>query len=174
MPGSEVIALAIQDYVIREVTDRDQSAVVEVFNYFVGHSFAAYPSEPAGLSFFRNLCTMAEGYPFYVIETSDGVVVGFGLLHKYHSAETFKRTAELTYFILPDHTRSGLGGRLLEMLIGEARDMGIDSLLASISSQNQISLDFHQLHGFAECGRFWRIGEKFGEKFDVVWMQRSI
>lgn len=166
--------MAVQDYVIREVSDGDQVAVAEIFNYFVEHSFAAYPSEPAGLSFFRNLCTMAEGYPFYVIETSGEAVVGFGLLHKYHSAETFNRTAELTYFILPAHTRRGLGGRLLEMLIGEARGMGIESLLASISSLNQISLDFHRVHGFSECGRFGRVGQKFGERFDVVWMQRFL
>jgi L-amino acid N-acyltransferase YncA len=166
--------VATQDYVLREVSDKDQTAVVEIFNHFVETSFAAYPSEPAGFSFFRNLCMMAEGYPFYVIETSDGEVVGFGLLHRYHSAETLRRTAELTYFILPEHTRRGLGGRLLEIFIGEARKMGIDNLLASISSQNQISLDFHRMHGFSECGRFHRVGQKFGEVFDVVWMQRFL
>ena len=166
--------MAIQDYVIREVADQDQSAIVEIFNYFVEHSFAAYPSDRVGFAFFRNLCTMAEGYPFYVVATPDREVVGFGLLHKYHSAETFKRTAELTYFILPEHTRRGLGGRLLEMLIREAMKKGIDSLLASISSQNQISLDFHRTHGFSECGRFRRVGQKFGESFDVVWMQRFL
>jgi len=62
----------------------------------------------------------------------------------------------------------------LNVLIKEAKRKGFDTLLASISSLNEISLNFHLKNGFTECGRFKRIGKKFGQDFDEVWMQRFI
>lgn len=36
------------------------------------------------------------------------------------------------------------------------------------------SLAFHRKHGFEDCGRFKGVGRKFGEDFDIVWMQRHL
>ena len=58
--------------------------------------------------------------------------------------------------------------------MAEAGVKGIDSLLAAISSHNQASINFHLQNGFKECGRFLRVGRKFGQDFDVVWMQRLL
>jgi len=63
---------------------------------------------------------------------------------------------------------------ILERFINEAKSLGIDHILASISSLNQKSMDFHLKNGFKECGRFPGIGEKFGNTFDMIWMQRQI
>lgn len=117
---------------------------------------------------------MFEGYPFYVIEDEAQDVIGFGFLGTYHPSVVFRRTAEVTYFIMPSHIRQGLGTRLLNVLIAEARKMGISTLLANISSLNQPSIEFHLARGFKQCGRFERIGLKRGTAFDIVWMQRFI
>jgi phosphinothricin acetyltransferase len=117
---------------------------------------------------------MTRGYPAIVAKAAAGKVAGFAFLRPYHFAETFKRTAEITYFLLPEHTRLGLGTAFLEELVKAARAMGIDSILASVSSLNQASLNFHLRHGFKECGRFPRVGRKFGEDFDVVYMHLQI
>ena len=103
-----------------------------------------------------------------------GEVVGFGFLHAYHPAPTFRRTAELTYFLAPEHTRKGIGGMILDALVQQAHQQGIDRLLASISSLNPDSLAFHAKKGFAEVGRLKGIGRKFDRDFDVVYMQRIL
>jgi L-amino acid N-acyltransferase YncA len=100
--------------------------------------------------------------------------VGFGFMRAHHFADSFQRTAEVTYFILPENTRKGLGTAMLDLFVGEAKQRGIDSLLASISSRNEESIRFHLKNGFQECGRFIRVGRKFGEDFDVVWMQKQL
>jgi len=51
---------------------------------------------------------------------------------------------------------------------------GVDCLLANISSHNEQSLDFHRKMGFQQCGRFRRVGKKFGKDFDVIWMQKLL
>jgi len=161
-------------YTIRPVKDKDRRAVTDIFNYFIENSFAAYPIRPVPTGFFDRMVAIAAGYPFYVIDTPDGDTIGFGLLHRYHGADSFERTGELTYFILPDHTGHGLGTKLFDRLIEEARRIGIDNLLASISSLNEQSLRFHAKLGFTECGRFRRVGVKNGHEFDVVWVQKFL
>jgi phosphinothricin acetyltransferase len=162
------------EYIIRPALDSDAAAITAIYNHFATNSFAAYPSRPIDKTFFERFKAMAVGYPFYVIETPEKDVIGFGQLRPYHPADTMRQTAEITYFILPEHTGHGLGTRLLLMLEDEARHRGIKNILASVSSLNAQSLSFHLKHGFAECGRFRCVGIKFNEEFDVVWMQKFI
>ena len=73
---------------------------------------------------------------------------------------------------MPKHIRQGLGSALLDLLSEQAEKMGIDSILASVSSRNPDSLKFHLKKGFRECGRLTTVGRKFGQDVDVVLLQR--
>lgn len=161
-------------YTFESMTAEHRKSVIDIFNHFVEHSFAAYPQEPLDYVRFDRFLDMAKGYPSAVVKTDSSGIVGFAFLHPFLPSATFKRTAEITYFLLPEHTRQGLGTTLLNRFTEEARRLGVDNLLANISSRNQISLDFHRNHGFVECGRFRDVGLKFGQTFDVVWMQKRI
>ena len=161
-------------YCFEEMSEQHRHAVGDIFDYFIAHSFAAYPANPVGGDIYDLFSEMARGYPSVVVKKDDVQVVGFAFLHPYHSADTFRRTAEITYFIMPEHTGKGLGTAILNRFVQEARDMGIDTVLANISSRNEGSLRFHKRHGFHECGRFCNVGRKFGEDFDVIWMQLSL
>lgn len=161
-------------YQFEKVVDRHRTAVIDIFNHYIAGSFAAYPDEPMGYEFFDCFLNMTRGYPAVAIKDDAENIVGFAFLHAYRAGRTFSRAAEITYFILPDHTGKGIGEAILEQFKSTARKQGIDSLLANISSRNEGSLRFHRKHGFKECGRFRRIGRKFGEDFDVVWMQLEL
>lgn len=161
------------DYTIREAGDADRGPVVDIFNHFVRHTFAAYPDREVPTGFFDTLRTLSSGFPFLVI-VAEQAVIGFGLVSPYRRDETFKHTGVLTYFIMPEYTHLGLGSALLDRLIQEAQARGISNLLANISSRNEQSLNFHRKHGFRECGRLEGIGVKFDECFDIVWMQKRV
>lgn len=158
-------------YRVRKANEHDAASIADVFNYFVENSFASYETRKVGSDFYAKLRTCAEEYPFYVAETGDRVV-GFGFLRPYRNTEAFRRTAEITYFILPEHTRKGLGTKLLNVLEREAKKKGIRTLLANISSLNIQSIKFHRKNGFRRCGVLKKIGAKFGKDFDLVWMQK--
>jgi phosphinothricin acetyltransferase len=158
-------------YSFEEMSEQHRRPVVDIFNYFVAHSFAAYPEEPAGYAIFDRFLHVARGYPALVVKDDCGEVVGFAFLHPYHSASSLRRAAEITYFILPEHTRKGLGTAILERFVAQAPGLGVDTILASISSRNEGSIRFHRKNGFHECGRFRRVGRKFGKDFDIVWVQ---
>ena len=162
------------DYRLAPVSVEDGKAIIDIFNHYVKNSFAAYPEDGVPYELFQLFLDMAQGYPFLVAKGPVGKVLGFGFLHPHNHMPVFSQTAEITYFIAPEYTGHGIGGQILDSLLDWAREKGITSILASISSLNPGSLAFHEKNGFVECGRFVGIGRKKGQEFDVVWMQRMV
>jgi L-amino acid N-acyltransferase YncA len=158
---------------IEPAREDDGKAIVDIFNHYIENSFAAYPEEPVSHQFFELFRRMSEGYPFLVAKDGSEVL-GFAMLRPHSPILVFSRTAEISCFVATEHTGKGIGSALQESLLNRARDKGITTVLAGISSLNRPSLAFHESRGFVECGRFVRIGRKWGEEFDVVWMQKMI
>ena len=162
------------EFLIRKAVDGDRDGITAIFNYYVEHSFAAYPEQPVDGTFFDFMKKIIYGDAFFVTDVLEKGMAGFAFLKRYHAYPAFNRVAEVGYFILPEHTGKGIGKRLLDRLEHKARALGIDTLLANISSHNQPSLAFHEKHGFRECGRFGKISRKFGQDVDIVWMQKFL
>jgi L-amino acid N-acyltransferase YncA len=164
-------SMSSPEYELRQVREEDRERIIEIFNYYVTRSYAAYPSEKVGPGFLEQL--MNGAHSFYVAEL-EGEVVGFAFFKPYLPTSTFRSTATVTYFIDQDHRRSGLGTKILMTLESDAKKKGIHTLLAHISSRNEDSISFHKKNGFSECGRFPEIGMKFGERFDVIWVVKKL
>ncbi|MGA1792093.1 MAG: N-acetyltransferase family protein [bacterium] len=162
------------DIRIKALTRNHQTEVMDIFNYYIENSFAAYPEDPLPYEFFDRLLKICEGYPAIIAENEDSHIIGFGMLRAYHPFPTFSGTAEISYFIRPEFTGKGVGQMMLDYLVNKAKEKGIASILASISSLNQGSINFHRRNGFVECGRFKGIGRKKGRVFDVVYMQKML
>jgi phosphinothricin acetyltransferase len=147
--------------------------IMDIYNYYVENSYAAYPDRALPYEFYPKFLDMTKGYPAYTI-LEEGRVVGFCFLHAYNPFPSFKECAEITYFIDKDFTGKGIGKAALERLEAEAAQKGIKRILANISSLNNQSLSFHLKNGFRECGRLEKIITKQGKQFDVVWMQKDL
>lgn len=162
------------EYSIGPMSTEDCESVMDIFNFYVENTFAAYPEDRLPYQAFDMFLKMSDGFPSGTIKDQNGKIVGFGMLRSHNPMPTFSQTAEVTYFIHPDHTGKGLGKMLLDSLEKGAIDKGITTILANISSNNPNSIRFHEKNGFIECGRFRRVGRKMGEEFDTVWMQRML
>lgn len=162
------------EYQLRPLGPDHKTSVMDIFNYYIQNSFSAFFTTCLPHGCFDALLQACRGYPALAVEDEAGKAVGFGMLKPFHPGDAVKRTAELSYFIAPDCTRQGLGGMLLEKMTEEARKMGIDNLVASVSSQNEASLRFHQQNGFLEAGRIRSAGRKFEQEFDIVIFQKRL
>ena len=156
---------------IRTMDERDSGAVMQIFNHYAATGFAAYPEGPVPVQFFPHL----REWAISAIVLDEGIgIAGFGLLKPFFPFPAFKKTGMLTYFIAPEFTGKGFGTQILDRLVKDAHNHGITTLLANISSKNTGSIRFHEKHGFTVAGTLAGVGEKFGETFDVVWMERKI
>lgn len=162
------------EYLISPISNDERESIIDIFNYYIENSFAAFPEHKFPYQAFDMLLQMSKEYPTGVLKNKDGKVIGFGMLHAHNPMPTFSRTAEVTYFIHPDYTGKGLGKMLLDFLEKLAIEKGIFNILANISSLNSGSIKFHKKNGFVECGHFKEVGKKNGQIFDTVWMQKKL
>ena len=72
------------EYFIRLMTNEDREAIIDIFNYYVENSFAAYPEIKVPYQAFDRFLEMSQGYPAGTIIDQDGNTVGFGMLHTYN------------------------------------------------------------------------------------------
>jgi len=159
--------------IFEELNERHKCDVMNILNYYVENSYAAYSEEKMADTFFENIVNMTTGYPAYVVKIDENIV-GFAFLRAYNPFSTFSETAEITYFIDKDHTGRGIGKMILDKIEKEAKAKGIYRILASISSRNTHSIKFHEKNNFVRCGQFPGIGRKFANPFDVIWMIKKL
>ena len=164
------------NYEFKTIVEEHRKPVIDIFNHFIENGFAAYPEEKVPYEFFDMILKITQGYPAIVIVDllAKNQIIGFAFMRPYHPMKTFKRTAEVSYFLMPEFTRQGIGKKIMEFFVQEARERAIDVLLADISSLNEQSIKFHEKMGFTHCGCFRRVGRKFGKDFDVIWMQKLL
>jgi len=159
------------NYNIRKAKPEDEQTVVSIYNYFIENSFAAYSNEKVGTEIFDKY--FSESITFMILEV-ENKVVGFAYLQFYLRFSNFNKSALVTYFILPENTKKGFGTKILDKLEEIAKSNNIDNLIANISSGNKQSLNFHKKRGFIECGRFKKMGNKFGQDIDIIWVQKFL
>lgn len=161
-------------HTIRQATNEDRPAILKIFNYYIENTFMAYPEHALEMDVFDYLDKVHFPNQLYVIELEDGQIAGFGMLKRIGPDAVFDHTAEIAYFILPDFIHHGIGTQILDFMTEKGKGFGIQTLMASISSLNPISIRFHEKNGFHHAGRFKKVGKKKENFFDMVWMQKDI
>ena len=161
------------EYCFENLSNEDRKPVIDIFNHYIENSFAAYFENKVSYDFFEFM-RISEGYPRIAVKSDNGELIGFAFLRPHNPIPTFRRTAAISYFIKPTYIGNGIGKSILEYLIEKAKKMGIDSILASISSLNELSINFHLKNGFVKCGTLSKVGQKFGKDFDEMLMQKIL
>ena len=159
---------------LNAIVEEDSHEIMDIFNYYIENSFAAYPETKLPLEFFDMLLVLTNGYPALTARNEDKTMMGFGFLRPYNPMPTFAKCAEITYFVRPEFVGKGVGQALLDYLARFAKKAGITTILANVSSLNEQSINFHIKNQFDECGRFRQIGIKNNQVFDVIYFQKMI
>jgi len=90
------------EYTISPISNEDLESIIDIFNYYIENSFAAYPENKFPYQTFDMLLQMSNGFPTGSIRDQNGKIAGFGMLRAHNPMPTFSQTAEVTYFIHPD------------------------------------------------------------------------
>lgn len=156
---------------LRDAAAADLPAINAIYNHYVQTSTCTYQIVPETAEG-RAAWFAGRGpqHPVVVAE-SGGRVVAWGSLSAFHKREAFAGTVENSVYVSPDHQRLGLGRLLMEELLRRARAAGVRTVVAAISADQPGSIALHRGLGFTETGRLRRMGCKFGQVLDVVYMQ---
>ena len=159
---------------LKPVEARDAEEIIDIFNAYTENSFSTYTETPLSYEMFESFTQLSWGYPALTARDASERVIGFSILRPFSLLPVFSSTAELTSFLKPGYTGRGIGKLLLAHLEAGAREMGLTSILATVSSLNEGSLRFHRNNGYLECGCLSGIGRKQGVIFDVIYCQKIL
>ena len=166
----------MEPYRVRPAVRGDCPAILAIYNEAVLTTTASYDYEPRTLDHRVQWFEAHErdGYPMFVAEDSQGSVVGWSALNKYHDRVGYRFTTENSIYIAESHRGRGLGKKLLEPLIDAARAKGLHAIIACIDAANDVSVRLHARYGFQTVGHFKQVGFKFGRWLDVVYMEKLL
>jgi phosphinothricin acetyltransferase len=106
-----------------------------------------------------------------LVAEQNGRVIGWAALGTFRAAYTAAGVLEDSIYVHHDFHRQGIGSRLLEALIAEARHLGHRSILANISADQTPSIRLHEKFGFQEVAHLLQVGQKFNQRFDAIYLQ---
>ncbi len=156
-----------------KLTEKYKKETIDIFNYYIEHTTAAYRSEKVDYDFFSALVDENVVSAYAVMNNSNDVI-GFCMLEKYKNIQTFNELGDCMYFIKPEMTGKGVGREIVSLLENDAKRRGMKKLVVDISDENEKSIAFHKKHGFVEYGRLENCWKKFDKNLGIVYMHKDI
>lgn len=167
---------AEQSLRIREVTERDLSAVREIYARHVLHGLASFEEVPPSIDELRArwLAVRDAGLPYLAADV-DGRLNGYAYAFAYRTRPAYRYTVEDSIYVAPGFMGRGVGSALLRALIERCEPGPWRQMLAIIGdSGNGASIALHRRHGFELVGTLRSVGFKLGRWVDTVLMQRTL
>ena len=101
----------------------------------------------------------------------NGSFVGWGIVKLYSDRPGYRLTCETSLFLRKDRRGRGIGSRLQQALIQQARDSGFHHIIVRIWAANEQSIGMHAKFGFEMVGVQKEVGHVDGRWIDVAVMQ---
>lgn len=167
------MSLAI-DVRVRPATLADLPAIQRIYNDEIIAGVATWDEEPWTMERREAWFSDHDGSQPVLVADCDGQVAGFACLTKMSQKSGWRFTREDTIYLDPAFRGRGIGRFLLTALLDEARRIGIHLVVASITTENDISLRLHRSLGFEVVGTLREAGLKFGRRLDTCYLQLTL
>ena len=159
---------------IRDAQVSDIDAITEIYNEAILTTTATFDTEPKSVSErLEWLMSHGERHPVIVAEV-DGTVLGWASLSGWSERKAYDDTAETSFYVKSEYRGQGVGRKLKEAIIGEARRLKFHTLIARIADGGDASLHLNESFGFVRVGTLKEVGRKFGRLLDVHILQKML
>ena len=153
---------------IREITETDMTAVLNIYRKGLDTGEASFETEPPDWESWKN-----KYLPFCRLAwEQDGQLSGWAALTAVSARHCYRGVAEVSIYVSLEHCGRGIGGKLMSRLIKESEVNGIWTLYSSIFPENQATRKLHLRHGFREVGIRERIAKRNGRWRDTLILER--
>lgn len=160
---------------IRVANQQDAAELLKIYAPYVTETTISFEWDvPTLADFKQRITTTLVDYPFLVAEDQAGTILGYAYAHAYNPRPGYAWTAEATIYLSPKAKGQGVGRQLYECLEKEAKKQNIRHLVACITGENKVSRAFHERSGYRHVAEFPQFAYKFGDWYDIVWMQKTL
>ena len=122
--------------------------------------------------FERRIEKILQRFPYLVAEV-DGQVLAYAYASTYYDRSAYDWALEVSVYADQDHRGQGLGTRLYEALEMELEARGYLRFLLALPCQIQLVSPSMRKRGYVKVAHFPKIGYKFDQWHDIVWMQKK-
>lgn len=159
---------------IRTATLDDTRSILEIYTPYVLNTCITFETEvPSITEFKQRILNIQKKFPYLVLE-ENGIVLGYTYATKYKERSAYDWTVETSVYLHEDVQGKGYGKVLYTALEDALRAQGIVTMLACITYPNDSSIAFHKKMGFEQVAHFEKLGYKFNQWRDIVWMKKVI
>ena len=156
--------------------ERHADAILAIFNDAIVNSTALYDYQPrtaeSMVAWFA--AKQKGGWPVIGLEDEAGALLGFASYGNFRAYPAYKYTMEHSVYVRNDQRGQGLGKRLLQAVIAEARAHDVHALVGAIDAANTGSIALHEKLGFKSVGLMPQVGFKFGRWLDLALYQLTL
>ena len=160
--------------VLRPATAADAAAVCRIYNQGIEDRLATLETELRTPDERRQwLAARGPRHPVFVAET-DEMVVGWSSLNVYNPRPAYQYVADFSIYIERGWRGKGVGRRLLEHLIEQARALGYHKMMLSAFPFNASGVALYERMGFTRAGVFHEMGQLDGRWVDTLVMEKLL
>lgn len=157
---------------IRKAKREDLIAITEIYNDAIIKTVATFDTQPKSIE--EQRVWFAEHdtkYPILVAE-DESLIIGWVSSSRWSDRCGYSDTAEISLYVKQGHRNRGIGRKLLEAILKQAKNAGFHTVVGRIAGTNQVSVHLLETFGFVHIGTMREVGRKFGKLLDVHLMQR--
>lgn len=159
---------------VRRATLDDAVACQAIYAPYVLDSVASFEVDPPSVPEMRERMERTlETHDWLVLEDAEGIH-GYAYGGAFRGRAAYRWACEVSVYVEPGRPRTGAGRALYRALFPRLVDRGYLMALAGMTLPNAASEGLHTSMGFETIGTWRRIGWKFGQWHDVLWMQRQL
>ncbi len=160
--------------IIRPVLPSDAKELLAIYAPYVTDTTITFEYDIPSISEFTNrIKNISKSFPYLVAE-ENGKILGYAYASTYYARASYDWTCELSIYLDKDVRSKKIGSQLYDTLEKELVNQRYVNLLACISLPNDISIAFHKKRGFNQVAHFPKIGFKFEQWHDIVWLQKRL
>ena len=164
------------DVTIRDATEADLPAIVEIYNATIPSRMVTADLEPVTVESRRPWLAahQAAVRPLWVLRDPAGTIAAWLSFDPFYARAAYDGTAMIAIYVAAARRREGLGRQLLSLAITRAPTLGLHTLLGYIFGHNSPSLRLFEENGFQRWGHLPRVAVLDGVERDLIIVGRRI
>lgn len=169
------------DIIIRMATREDAKEILNIYAPYVIDTAITFEYDvPSVEEFVERINHILKKYP-YIVALENNHIIGYAYASAFNERAAYDWVVETTVYLRRDCRRKGVGKKLYLVLEEILKKQNIINLNACIvyTSIDDVYLSnastyFHEHLGYKKVGHFKKCGYKFGNWYDMIWMEKMI